>query len=144
MKKILILSMLIISTITYSQNSSSKSLLKWKMGNLDLVEFTRDSSKTYILYFRNAKYQNIVDIKYTNFGDINDLKENISQLDSIVTNIELENSEIKSYNVNGIKVFLSKSMGVKSLSLYSDDELGNCYLVHKDFDKMREAILQIK
>jgi hypothetical protein len=115
MKNLILLLSVIIFT-SFSANSqlvvkeAAKDTVVWQASKLSpvpkLIKFSLEAGDSYTMYYRNAKYSQITDIKYISIGD----KETTIQFFKLCLSV-LDDGKEYNIDLGTEKYNLSKSMG---------------------------------
>jgi hypothetical protein len=137
MKNLVLVLALAISTGTFAQlevQKAPETVIHYKNISLtSLIEFRSDSTSHFAIYYRNAKYQHITDIKYLSFSNRAELDQFFElSLKVIDTKEEFRTSKyslkkmmknVFVINENGSYFYLSgKAIGKMQESLNSEHE----------------------
>lgn len=133
MKKLLLLSMLFVASVSFGQLEVKKptesTTLFSSVTKLRLVKFEKDTLVFYALYYQNAKYTHITDTKYLSFSDSLEVKQFLEL--AIKSIDEKEEFETSKYS---IKKYMGKSVFVMN-------EDGSYFILNKKYAiKMQLAL----
>tara|TARA_Y100000385_G_C12697570_1_gene469112 strand:- start:142 stop:570 length:429 start_codon:yes stop_codon:yes gene_type:complete len=140
-KVILVLTVLALSLTMNAQSSSSKTLVSWLMGTQKIVEF--NGGEHYSFIFQNAKYT-ITDIESVSIGDKEGLIKFTNLIDSLMNKVVLEKGESQSYSINDGRLSLTKSLGVNTLTIWSEHDLGYTGLSKFHVKKLRKVLAKLE
>jgi hypothetical protein len=136
MKKLLFIMMLLcsigsIAQIEVSENKT-EDLYKARMGAIRLTKFDTEGEIHYGFYFRNAKYQHLVDYQYISFNDTTEVKEFFNLIIKAIN----ENKEY-TLTVGKQDIFISK--GVYG-SMAINNSMGYCYVSKKEAQAIIDSL----
>jgi hypothetical protein len=137
MKKLLLLLVLCFAFTATSQlkvQKSSVDTVVWQSKGTTipkLIKFTTESRVSFTLYYKNAKYSSITDIKYLTIGDLETTKQFFDLLENV-----LESEE--KYTVEIDKTFWIISKQMKSVRVFS--EYSYFYLTDKQIAEIKSKL----
>ena len=138
MKNLILIALTVLSFNVYGQlviKEAPKDTIIWQATKLSpipkIIKYGTDSTATYSIFYRNAKYTTITDVNYITTGDLETTKQ-FYQLGKTVI------AENKEYNIemDGKSIFLSKGMG--SLMIWMTGSY--FYLSEKNIDAILEKL----
>jgi len=133
MKTLILVISLIMSMTTFSQlevTTSESKVLYQNIYNNKLVEFNANGHTFYSLYYRDSKYQYIVDIKYIPFDNIEEVNQFIELSEKVLES--KERFSTSNYS-------LSKTMG--SVLVIGKDG-GTFYMTKAMVAKLKESLIK--
>jgi hypothetical protein len=137
-KIVLLLGIILCSNTSYSQlivNKVAKDSIVWqvkgKYSTLPKLVHFFEESDSYVLYYKNAKYQTISDVDYLSIGDLTTTQQFFDLLKDV-----LENQQEYDIELDG-KLWLLKKSG-NSVMVFSS--YSYFYLNTKQVEQIREKI----
>src|SRR5580658_9597418 len=141
MKKIVILSLLIVPFVSRAQftitNSSTTSLLQVRDGTwpMELQRIIKEYDTCYVLEFRDQQYSSVVNMSDLRFGNMQQVKYFMQGLAALKKGNTGDIAKFKDYSIKRIDV---KGQGICYTLSCGDGELTN--FQQSDADKMITAI----